>query len=687
MKKFKRISALAAAVIAAASMTSSFSADNMIIEIIPEAASAQINVYPDKERTPISQYIYGITDNADNNGLHPEVLKQKSIAVTTYNWETNFSNPGISGMNTNDVSLVSSYPSSRWNTPALYSDLLNVRARQAGIPMKLVTLQMMGYVAADSLGIVAEDSSDKRWLRTSFRKNDTFLNKPDTNDDIVYIDEYVSYLVNKYGSAYEGGFSGYFLDSEPDMWSRNFSVLGLNDITPEELLRRSSELAYSVKTIDSGALVFGPSLSGLQGCINLNSKDSWNVNAYDGQEYSWFIDYYLNEMRLESEKKGTRLLDVLDIHYYTEAMTPIGTAVLYNNDEYCNAYRMQSVRTLWDPAYTENSVSVLMNKQFTPIIPTLKASIRVNYPGTKLSFSEYDFGGGNNISGAVAQVDALGTFAREGVYLACLSPVSDDISFQKAAFRLFTDYDNNGSGFGDEYVSADNGDDATSSVFAASDKNAPEMLRLIISNKNMVKDKEFLISINSQEYSYELESAYTIDSETADITQMNINKFTHDGDFLSFTSEDTGVYMLVLRGSENETQVTEGSEGIWTTGPSDEISDTQTEQTDESISEATEASFVTEITEITSAENIVSESSSDTQPSDVTSVNEEVSSETLVQSETSFTEENSASDTKVTSHEPGAEKGSVAMPVKIIVSILAVTVALGVLYILVFDRK
>ena len=131
--------------------------------------------------------------------------------------------------------------------------------------------------------------------------------------------------------------------------------------------------------------------------------------------------------------------------------------VLTGTDEFSNAFRMQAVRTLWDSDYTEASNVVMMYKQFTPVIPTLQASIRMNYPKTRLSFSEYDFGGGGNMSGAIAEIDALGTFASQEVYLACLAPQTEDYPFQKAALNLFTNYDGNGSSFGDHLVYADNG--------------------------------------------------------------------------------------------------------------------------------------------------------------------------------------------------------------------------------------
>ncbi|MBQ5311440.1 MAG: hypothetical protein ILP19_05305, partial [Oscillospiraceae bacterium] len=386
------------------------------------------------KRTPISRYIYGINDNSDMSGFHPSAIKQRSIAVTTYNWETNASNSGAKDGNTNDVSLVGGYPSTYWRTPALYTEQLVSKASRYDIPMRLVTLQMMGYVAGDSLGVVSEEDGASRWKKVKAVKNDVYSITPDSIDDTVYMDEYVSYLVNMYGTSDKGGINGYFLDNCPDKWRENFPYALKRDVTPEEYVDSSAQLARAVKTIDSRAMVFGPSLSGLDGCIYFGDENIWSSGGYSGDSM-WFVDYYLSEMKKRSGKAGVRLIDCFDIHYYTEARSPLGDEVLTSDDDGADLYRMQAVRTLWDQDYTENSVTALVNKRFTPVLPTLQASLRINYPGTLLSLSEYDFGGGARMSGAIAEIDALGTFAREGVYLACLSPSTEDYSFQKAALN------------------------------------------------------------------------------------------------------------------------------------------------------------------------------------------------------------------------------------------------------------
>lgn len=672
MKIYKRFfAAFSAAIIAGSLLPADMRVTADEGDILPENDSGFITIYPDKEPVPISPYIYGFNDKGDIDGIHGSVIKQSGAELSSYNWETNYANGGTDGHNRHTIYPERVYSAVPEDFPGKLAENLYARSLVSGSEIRLLTLQMMGFAAADGSGVVTSDALSKntRWKQVLFSKEDTYLNQPDTSDNYVYMDEYVSYLVNRYGAAEEGGISGYFLDSEPDKWAERFSVLGLEKITPGELVERSAQLASSVKTIDSGALVFGPSVSGLQGCINLNNADAWSSRTGADKEYSWFIDYYLDFMRRKENESGVRLLDVLDVHYFTEATTPMGSSVLTGTDDEARAYRMQSVRTLWDSDYTENSPTVLLNKQFTPLIPTLNASIRINYPGTRLSFSEYDFGGGDDMSGAIAQIDALGTFAREGVYMACLSPASADNSFQKAALRLFGNYDGRGGSFGSRLLLSENNGDSMNSAYAAADSDNPETIRVIITNKNLNSPQNMEIDLQTVRYSYTVTEAYTID-ENADIIPCDNEMFASDMEnIITFEAAPFSAYMLVLSGNEEQSEFT-------TVTPSD------TENPMETPSAAnTETSTVNDST-ILSDTSVSSETFSETEGS----VTEEISetSVTTVTNET-FPSEVSLTETQVTEAE--ARSGGVAAPVKAVVTALAAAVGLGVVYVLFFDRK
>lgn len=706
MKAVKKTAAVAAACIAVtAAMPYPSYADDPHTELIPETGDTLVTIPFSDGGTLISPYIYGVNDIYDLSGSSPTVIKQKGTAFSTYNWETNYSNSGAEGSDSNDFSLVEEYSPANWSIPALAVYSLDAKAKRYDIPMRLVTLPMMGYVARDSMGIVSDDelSRNTRWCRISFDKEGAYLTQPDISDDTVYIDEYVSYLVNRYGTAGDGGINGYFLDSEPDKWAERFSVIRPEKLSPMELIDISEALSSAVKSIDGQALVFGPSLGSLQACINLDDPDAWNELSAEGYDYSWFMDCYLDQMRQRSEQRGERLLDVLDVHYYTEAMTPLGVSILTGTDEYSNAYRMQAVNTLWDPDYTENSVTVLMNKQYTPVIPTLKASVSINYPDTRLSFSEYDFGGGGHISGAAAEADALGIFAREGVYLACLSPVSENCDFQKAAVSLYTNYDGKGAGFGDILLDSDNGSDSMSSVYASADSAYVGKLKTVLINKNTVNKKKFTLDIHADGHFYNVTRAFCIDSSTAQIVPVEEDAFeiSEDG-LISFEAEPYGVYMLELDWDEDVETNENTEENVWVTQTEEEISEDIPDYTETVMSESETTATVTETEHefVPTADTSLSESEteylSDTQTAE--SVSEMYTSEIPWEEDTSVSEEEvpAAVQTQITGSEesetetviePESEKAAVAAPIKVIVSILAAAVGLGVVYILIIDRK
>ena len=124
--------------------------------------------------TKISPYIYGIADADELEGVTVNAVKQSSTALSTYNWETNYANSGAQANNSNDNSLISSYPASRWNEPALYSfDLFN-KSLQNGVSSRFVTLPMLGYAAGDGSGAVLAPISaePQHWINVASQKND-----------------------------------------------------------------------------------------------------------------------------------------------------------------------------------------------------------------------------------------------------------------------------------------------------------------------------------------------------------------------------------------------------------------------------------------------------------------------------------------------------------------------------------
>lgn len=624
-----------------------------------DSGSVIVNIDTSAGRKAISPYIYGINSESDLSGVKVNAVIQTDPMVSSYNWENNLINDGAG----NSDALVSSYPLSKRSEPGLYTDYLVKRAGRYNIPSRYVTLQMMGKAAG-------QINSDRLWDEVRFEKNDAYLSVPNTDDGVVYMDEYVSFLVNKYDYAVNGGINGYFLANEPENWSERFPEAVPQPVTADALIKSSSELAYSVKKIDPTALVYGPSLNGIEAFININNPDDWEQH---GLEYSWFIDYYLDGMRLASEEAGTRLLDVLDVHYHTEATNGLLQPIIDSNDVFSNNTRLQAPRVLWDSSYTENSTSAILHNQHIPLIPTLAASIDMYYPGTRLSFSEYNFGGGDEISGGIAVADTLGIFAKYGVHMACVKPNTEDISYIKSALNIYTNYDGNGSGFGDTLVSSSNEKDIMSSVYASVESGNESELKVIFINKNANAAKSAEINIKSI-YDFESADVYSFNSESSDIVKAEESIDINENRF-SFEMEPLTVYMLVFNADGD----------ILTVDPVD-LPDTEASEIQTEISAEVSESTISETTTVNTTTAFVPEHVEATTYS-AASVNESVPSESSESVSTTVPiEENDPDETEETVTAGGTDtEKTVPKAVKIIVSVLVGAVVLAMAYILIND--
>src|SRR6202041_4163362 len=109
--------------------------------------------------------------------------------------------------------------------------------------------------------------------------------------------------------------------------------------------------------------------------------------------------------------------------------------------------------------------------------------INTYYPGTLLSLSEYSIDSGQkSIVDAIAEMDVLGIFGREPIDFANMwsAPgAQDPIAY---AFRMFRNYDGNGSQFGETSVSAVSSDQGTLSIYAAQ-RSTDNTVTVLVINK------------------------------------------------------------------------------------------------------------------------------------------------------------------------------------------------------------
>ncbi len=510
----------------------------LIFFLLPAYARSQsvnFTIVASDTPTPISPYIYG-TNQLLVGGENWTAMRIGGNRLTGYNWENNASNAGSDYLQESDDYLTSIFgiPSDSENIPAITTEAFYNQAHQfAAYP--LVTLQMAGFVAKDKNGVVdsTQVAPSPRWAYVKFQKESPLSLQPDTSDDTVFMDEYVNFLVHKYGTASSGtGARGYELDNEPDLWNSTHPRLHPLQPTCQEIIQKSIALSTSVKNIDSSAEVFGPVSYGFNGYYSFQGAPDWNAVS-SGKGYSWFLDYYLDQMNKASTSAGKRLLDVLDLHWYPEAEGSDGNRIINSNATTTadNAARVQAPRTLWDSKYKENSWIEQSFSSYLPLIPKVIQSINNYYPGTKLAFTEFTYGGEGDISGALAIDDVLGIFAKYGVYLGTFWELDPTSPFASAAYKMYRNYDGNNSAFGDEYVPSQTSDSVNCSIYGSLQQDKNE-IHIIVINKSAATSVTGNFSILSHKQIlsgrvWELNRYSSQINELDSVTNISNNSFSY----------------------------------------------------------------------------------------------------------------------------------------------------------------
>ena len=257
------------------------------------------------------------------------------------------------------------------------------------------------------------------------------------------------------------------LDNEPDLWWETHHEIHPGCVDWDTLTEHSVEVAAAAKDADPTAQVAGPAMSTIIDMIGPRWEQDWDPGrcnpsneledpspertAHGGDRS--FVEWYVDRMEQASDG-GPRLLDVLDVHHYPAEPGVVDSAA---GDATVQAARLSSVRALWDPTAIDTTWlggpdGVYPNTALQ-VIPRLK-EWAARFPGTKTGITEYSFGGFDTVNGALAQADALGVFAREGLDVAVLWPTEDlNLTTELAnSFAIYRNYDGLHSKFGDTFV-------------------------------------------------------------------------------------------------------------------------------------------------------------------------------------------------------------------------------------------
>jgi hypothetical protein len=436
-------------------------------------ADVVLTVRSDRELVAISPRIYGINGRAADDGVRPRLVRFAGNRWSAYNWENNASNAGEYFEFQNDAFLSDSDEPGAAVTPAL--DAARTLRGTA-----VITIPILDHVAADKLGGGDVRESGADWLETRFQRNlpsnpDGTSVTPDTTDGAVYQADYIAWV----RAGYEGTDVLFTLDAEPELWHETHPTLQPEPLGYDQLVDRTVRFARAAKTVWPAAEVIGLGASGWSAWESLAGRDSVSPDAGKGP----LLDYWLSSLAQAERDAGERLVDHADLHWTSEARGAGVRVVEADDSAEVVAARVQAPRSLWDPSYVEDSWVTDTATRGEPVrlIPRILERIARTYPGTGLAICEWEFGGGEHISGALAAADALGAFGRYGVSVAAhrLSPGS----YVRAAFSAFMDFDGGGARFGDTAVTAVSDDIAAVSVYASFDWGNQERVVVLVINK------------------------------------------------------------------------------------------------------------------------------------------------------------------------------------------------------------
>ena len=455
------------------------------------APSLSVDALADQH--PISPYIYGInfygTNFADFTSLmqaiNLPVNRWGGNAATRYNYLTNSFNSGSDyffegNPNTNNDPA---------NGDPSESDDIITRDKANGTKT-IIQMPMIGYVSKthdahicgfDKTVYGPQQAYDPYALNcgNGVRLDNSLITNNDPLDTSIAINQnfdtgWVNYLKNKYGTAANGGVQFYELDNEPSDWYETHRDVHPSTLNYDELRDRTYLYAPAIKAADPSAKTIGPSNFGY-GVY----ADSLVLGDKAAHGNTGFSEWYLQQMKLYNEQHGVRILDYFDQHYYPAqpgvTLSPAGNAAT-------QALRLRSTRSLWDSTYVDESW--IGQSGFPPVqlIPTFRTWVNNNYSGTKISISEYNFGGLEDINGALTQADVLGIFGREQLDMATLWSGPTSTQPGAYAFRMYRNYDGAHSTFGDSWVRSTSSDQSSLAVYGAQ-RSSDSALTLMIINK------------------------------------------------------------------------------------------------------------------------------------------------------------------------------------------------------------
>jgi hypothetical protein len=441
-------------------------------------------VDPDADRRPVSPLVYGINtgDAAGQGKMRYPVRRWGGNHTSRYAWDVDTTNRGVDWYFEN-VPEKNDHPEELPHGSAA-DRFVDETYERGGEP--LVTLPMIGWVAKDrqlrwgfsvqkygrqqgtDCGSGRCDAGNGRRSSGGFITN----NDPtDTSKPIgpEYIVDWKKHMEERTGSAAEGGVRFFALDNELTLWPETHRDIHPGKVTYDEIWEKTQAFGGALKAQDPGAETFGPIAWGW--CAYFGSSGEC-TDGPDRQAHGDFIPWYLTQLCDYRREHDVQLVDYLTVHYYPQS----GVYRASSESASVQDKRLRSVKSLYDGGYTDES----WINQPIALVPRLKRWVDDYCPGMKTAITEYNFGGEDSWSGAMAQAEAMAIFGREGLDLATRWSMPIAGRRVEDAFALYRNYDGAGSSVAGDTVRARSFDDDAVASYAIRDRKT---LYLLLFNK------------------------------------------------------------------------------------------------------------------------------------------------------------------------------------------------------------
>lgn len=439
----------------------------------PGSRSLRFAVRPGQVIGAISAGIYGM-EYASASGTatqadRPGLIRFGNLCWgSTYNWETNAGNGGITWCFENGAAYRSN--------AAPGDGILQLAEVAGGLgATAFMQIPLLDYVAADRMGgsgpptCSGDVRNDAGYRTTRFRRNlprrpGGLGDPPDLEDGVVYQDEMVAMVRRSTTTPVV-----FALDRLPQLWHHLMPHLHPARVGYAELTDRELVFAAAARDAWPEATIVASSVSGWAGLATLDGAPD--------QDQGFFLTYFLDRLASAESTRKQRLIDAIDVEWSPEL--PRGD----DGDDRVVEERLQSPRSLWDESYIEGGYVAASVGGAVRLLPRLREMIAAHRPGLDLAFTGWNYGGSNQIIGALVTADVLGVFGREGVRFAVLGAPRTARPFSHAGLHAFRNFDGAGARFGDTAVHASTNDRAASSVYASTEATDPSRLVVVVIHK------------------------------------------------------------------------------------------------------------------------------------------------------------------------------------------------------------